>query len=215
MDDYRELETTMANLKRGQDSDPVITKVTKWLETDSAPTTNVYSTGEQKYLKQLRRSFTENGMLYRRYFTHDGKMLYKQLCVPSTMLKEVMYRMHNAPTGGHLGITRTIQLFRKRFYCPQFVEQIADCIRNYSTCLQIKQVQPARLRTPLREISVLKSFPGELMQIDFLGPLPSSQYKCVLTAIDVFTKYVFALPLTTIIALCCNSSSLHSVHTDT
>ena len=116
----------MANMKKEQNSEPVIAKVIKWMETESAPTENIYSTEEHKYLKQLWRIFTENGILYRQYFAHDCKMLYKQLFVPKAMLKEVVYRKHNAPTGGHLGITKTTEDFRKRFYCPNYVELVAD-----------------------------------------------------------------------------------------
>ena len=87
MDDYPELETTIANLKKEQDADPVITKLINELETESALTAKIYSTGEQKYLKQFWRLFTESGILYRRYFAQVGKMLYKELCVPKTMLK--------------------------------------------------------------------------------------------------------------------------------
>ena len=199
MDDYPQLETTITNLKKEQNSDRVMTKVTKWLETNSTPSANIYSTGkEQKYLKQFRRLFIENGLLYRRYFAHDGTILYKQLCVPKTILKEIMYRIHNSPTGGHLGFTRTTEEFRK--ICPNYVEIIADYIRNCSTCLQIKQIQPSKLRKPLQEVSTFKSFPGHLMQIDILGPFPSP-YKYVLTSIDVFSKYLFAVPLTKISAV--------------
>ena len=35
-----------------------------------------------------------------------------------------------------------------------------------------------------------------MLQIDLVGPLKSSQYKYVLSGIDVFTKYLFAVPLT-------------------
>ena len=119
MDHYPEMDTTITNLKKEQNSDSAIAKVLKWMETQSAPTTNIYSIGvEQKHLKQLRRLYTENGTLYRRYLAHDGKMLYKQLRVPKSSLREVMYRIHNAPTGGLLGKTRTIENFRKRFYWP-------------------------------------------------------------------------------------------------
>ena len=114
------------------------------------------------------------------------------------MLREVMYRIHNASTGGHLAITRTIEELKKCFYCPNYVELVADYIKNCSTCLQMKQAQPSLLRPPLQEVFTLKSFPGELMQIDILGPLPSSPYKYGLTANDVFTKYLFATPLTKI-----------------
>ena len=53
MDDYPELETTIANLKKEQDSDPVITTLINGLETESAPTAKIYSTVEQKYLRQF------------------------------------------------------------------------------------------------------------------------------------------------------------------
>ena len=164
-------------------------------------TANIHSTEEQKCLKQLRRLFTENRILNRRYFAHDGNMLYKQFCVPKTILKEVIYRRHNAPTGGHLGITRTFEEFRKRFYCPNYLEIVADLIRICSTYLRMKQVQPSKLRTPLQEVPTLNFFPGHLMQVDILEPFPSTLYKYVLTAIDVITKYLFAVPRTTISAL--------------
>ena len=35
-----------------------------------------------------------------------------------------------------------------------------------------------------------------MLQIDLVGPLKSSQYKYVLSGLDVFTKYLFAVPLT-------------------
>ena len=102
MDDYPELETTITNLKKEQNSEQVITKVSKWLETNSKPSANIYSTGEeQKYLKHFRRIFIENGILYRRYFAHDGTTFCKQLCLPKTILKEIVYRIHNSPTAGH------------------------------------------------------------------------------------------------------------------
>ena len=176
MDDYPVSEKTIANLKKEKIFDPVTAKVVKWMETESAPTANIYFTEEQKYLRQLRSLFTENGIFYSVYFAHDGKMLYKQLCMPKTLLKEVMYRIHNAPTGGHF---------------------------------QMKRVLPSRQRPPLQESSTLKSFPGELMQMEILGPFPSSPDKYVLTAIDVFTKYLFAVPLTTVNAISVATAQFH------
>ena len=116
------------------------------------------------------------------------------------MLKEILYGIHNSLTGGHLGITRTIAEFRRRFYCPNYIEQIASYIRNWSTCLQLELVQPSRLKPPLSELSSKTFFPGDIMQIDIQGAFPSSPYKYVLTIIDVFSKYLFAVPLTTISA---------------
>ena len=57
------------------------------------------------------------------------------------------FGIHISPTGGHLGITKTTAESRERFYMPNYVEQIADYIRNCSTCLQTKQIKPSQLRT--------------------------------------------------------------------
>ena len=35
-----------------------------------------------------------------------------------------------------------------------------------------------------------------MLEIDLIGPLTSTQFKYVLSGIDVFTKYLFAVPLT-------------------
>ena len=72
MDDYPDLETTIANLKDKQNSDSMITEVIKCLDLDSEPTADTYSTEEQ-----FRPPFTGDGTLYRRYLAHDGTMFYK------------------------------------------------------------------------------------------------------------------------------------------
>ena len=52
----------------------------------------------------------------------------------------------------------------------------------------------------MQPLSSLQSFPGDLLQLDIVGPLPSTLYKYVLTGIDVFSKYLIAVPLTRITA---------------
>ena len=42
----------------------------------------------------------------------------------------------------------------------------------------------------------MQSYPGDMLQIDLVGPLKSPMYKYVLTAVDVFSEYIFAVPLT-------------------
>ena len=54
------------------------------------------------------------------------------------------------------------------------------------------------MKTPLQPVSSLISFPGESLQIHLVGPLKSPVHRCVLTAIDVFTKYLFAVSLTNV-----------------
>ena len=54
------------------------------------------------------------------------------------------------------------------------------------------------MKTPLQPVSSLNSYPGETLQIDLVGPFKSPVHRYVLTAIDVFTKYSLAVPLTNV-----------------
>ena len=69
-------------------------------------------------------------------------------------------------------------------------------IKNCLTCLQSKRFLQSQLTPPLQELSSLQSYPGDMLQIDLVGPFQSSAYTYVLSGIDVFTKYLFAVPLT-------------------
>ena len=43
---------------------------------------------------------------------------------------------------------------------------------------------------------LVKILPWRMLQVDLVGPLQSPLYRYVLTGIDVFTTYLFAVPLT-------------------
>ena len=121
----------------------------------------------------------------------------KQFCVPKTLWREVVFRLHNSKTAGHFGIAKTVEEFRKRFF-PNFTEFFISSIKNCLTCLHLKRVPSNFLKIPLQPISSLNSFPGETLQIDLVGTLKAPVHRYVLTAIDVFTKYLFAVPLTNV-----------------
>ena len=73
----------------------------------------------------------EDGILYRNFYEHTGKVSNKQYCVPEQLKKEVVYRLHNSRTAGHLGIVRTAHEFRQRFYRNQ-IYKMCDIVTNIS-----------------------------------------------------------------------------------
>ena len=132
-----------------------------------------------------------------RQFSDDiGRISHSQVCVPKHLRKEVIYRTHNSSTGGHLGIVRTAKEFRKRFYFPEFSEYLTDYIKNCLSCSTLKTVTKKQLNPPLQPISSEQLFPRDMMQIDLVGPFQSPVSKYVLSGADVFSKYLFAVPLT-------------------
>ena len=116
----------------------------------------------------------------------------KQYCLLKHLWKEVMFSLHNSSTGGHLGI---LQKIRKRFYNPVFTEHFIDFIKNCILCLHLNQTANKQLQQPLQPLSSLQSFPGEMMQIDVVEQKGQISI-FVFIGIDVFTKYLFAVPLT-------------------
>ena len=150
----------------------------------------------KKYFKHLNRLVIKDEILYRLFYNDVGKIEVKQYCLPKHLWKETLYRIDNSQTAGHIGISKTIQEFRRRFYFPGFTEHLIDFIKNCLTCLQLMILPASSLKPPLQQMSSLHSFPGDMLQIDLVGTFNSPIYKYVLSGIDVFTKYLFAVPLT-------------------
>ena len=72
-------------------------------------------------------------------------------------------------------------------------------INNCLTCAQAKSPQHKFLTPPLNPVTSNTSLPADMLQIDIVGKLPySGGYSYILTGMDVFTKYMFAQPLTSI-----------------
>ena len=189
---------TPLNLLDEQMKDETIREVIKWKKEGQPVDLNYQSFELKKYAKQFQRLILKDEILYRQFFDHAGKVANLQYCLPKHLWKETVYRLHNSPIAGHIGIQRTINEFRNRFYFPGFTEYFVQMIKNCLTCIQQKSISNKSLRPFLQPVSSLQSYPGDMMQIDIVGPFQSPLYKYVLTGIDVFSKYLFAVPLTTV-----------------
>ena len=63
-------------------------------------------------------------------------------------------------------------------------------------CIRAKHCSNTHFRHPLEQIYDPCDGPEDVMEIDFLGELPASDgYTHTLTACDVFSRYVFAVPI--------------------
>ena len=135
-------------------------------------------------------------ILVRQVFDGIGKISHSQVCVPKHLRNKIIYRTHNSPTGGHLGIVRTRKEFRKRSYFPGFSECLTEYIENCRSSSTLKRVTKKQLHLLLLPISSEQRFLGDMMQLDLVGPFQSPVYKRLLSGIDVFSKHLFAVPLT-------------------
>ena len=190
--------TQALDLVQEQQNDEVIREVVSWKIRGSPDELPKLPLALRKYRKQFNRLVAENDILYRLFYDDCGKVKDKQFCVPKTLWREVVFGLHNSKTAGHFGIAKTVEDFRKRFFFPNFAEFFISSNENCLTCLQLKRVPLNFLKTPLQPVSSLSSYPGETLQTDLVRPLKSPVQRYVLTAFDIFTKYLFAVPLTNV-----------------
>ena len=187
---------TPLNLQLEQQKDTNIQLVLAWIANGPPSPSPYMNTELRKYLKHFARLENHNGVLYRKFFSDNGRDFIRQYVVPTHLREELLYRVHNSKYAGHPGIAKTAELFRKHFYFPNFVEFLTNYVKNCSSCLQTKPVKHATLKPPLLSLATDKYFPGEMLQIDLVGKLPDSGgFTHILTAKDTFSKYLFATPL--------------------
>ncbi|XP_049314463.1 uncharacterized protein LOC125778892 [Bactrocera dorsalis] len=79
-----------------------------------------------------------NGYLHRTWESEDGKHSRLLIIVPKSMIPKVLKEYHNGPSGGHLGITKTIEKIKQRFYWIGCRDSVAEWISNCVECMAAK-----------------------------------------------------------------------------
>ena len=99
------------NLQAEQQKDSNIQLVLAWIET-SPPAQSPYINHElRKYLKNFNRLENHNGVLYRKFYSDNGRDFIRQYVVPTHHRREVLYLVHNSKYASHPGIAKTAELF--------------------------------------------------------------------------------------------------------
>ena len=185
-------------LRALQRADPVLCTVIHWMETDSVPISfpHFASQGLQTLWTQRQQLRLENGLLYRRWedVPGGGKYPHLQLILPQELIPTVLTSLHTNTTAGHLGITKTLQKVRIRFYWPGQRRDVEDWCSACKECSARKS--PTRPRhAPLQ--TDLSGTPFQRVAMDILGPLPQTDrgHIYILVVGDYFTKWTEAIPI--------------------
>eukprot|EP00731_Ephydatia_muelleri_P001652 Em0001g1652a len=184
-----------------QNNDPALAQVMVWVESNSFPKSFPKDGGywlqtlwaQQKYL------VLQNGVLYRRWEDIPGKGLNKclQFVLPQDLVPTVLEQLHNAPSGSHLGVSKTVEKVRRRFYWPGQRRDIERWCAACESCAT-RKAPPTKPRAAMQ--ADLPSGPFERVAMDILGPLPITTRgnKYILVVGDYFTKWVESFPLASI-----------------
>lgn len=176
-------------LREKQRADPSLREVIHQLETGEKipPTVREEVPEIPLLLQELNKLELVAGILYRK--RQDNNQTSYQLVRPEDLHSIVLQSLHDDM--GHMGIERTLDLARTRFYWPKMAADVEHKVKTGGRCVHCKAL-PERA-APL--VSIRTSRPLELICMDFLSIEPdTSNTKDILVLTDHFTKFAIAIP---------------------
>ena len=140
------------------------------------------------------RIILKDGLLFRKYFGETGSVKYYQILVPKQLVKEVLRSLHGE-FGKHPGIFKKTIAYREKYYFPKMAQLIREWVMSCEQCIRVSRIARSLTRPPLQNPNKYITAPKDAMQIDLVPGLPPSVgYENIVTAVDVFSRYLFAYP---------------------
>ena len=148
----------------------------------------------KNYKANEDRIILRNGLLYRKYFGETGSVKYYQSFIPKQLVKEVLRSLHGE-FGRHPGISKTIIAYREKYYFPKMAQLIREWVMSCEQCIRESRIDRSLTRPPLQNPNEHITATEDAMQIDLVPELPPSDgNENIVTAMDVFSRCLFAYP---------------------
>ena len=134
------------------------------------------------------------------YYQHEneaGEIMYAYL-VPRPFRNTIIEQLHKPPLSGHLGMHKTTNKIKERFFWPKLQLDVEKFIRECDSCQRIKS--SIKQHASLKPIHTDR--PLELVATDITGPLPKTKENnlYILVIIDHFTKFLKLFPIKDMLA---------------
>jgi hypothetical protein len=189
------VQTNEQIVDKNQIENDLFTQIKEKQKTDTEVIKILEELKQKDYINREEKIETyiiHDDILYKRVIKEDGwKIL---IYVPSCLRNDVIKLCHDDIYSAHNGITRTEQRFCERFYFPGYSKSIYSYVNTCLTCAERKSGKHIKL--PLLGMPV-STRPMQMIRIDLVGPYNKTQKgnMYMLTAIDYFTKYAWAIPI--------------------
>ena len=147
------------------------------------------------YSRNKKRIIIKDDILYRQYNNDIGEVSHLQVFLPGQLLKVLFQSLHGT-AGKHPGISKMMQEIRQKYFFPSIAPYFRNWVRDCEICFHDKRINNKRITPELIHIPEWDLGSEDLMQIVLLPELPpSGVYENIITAIDVFSRYAFAYPV--------------------
>ncbi|UYV63259.1 hypothetical protein LAZ67_2003565 [Cordylochernes scorpioides] len=128
-----------------------------------------------------------DGILYKKNYSTTRRPWL--MMIPKHLRSEVMADLHDAPTAGHLGFTRTYDKVKKRFYWPGLYRTVRQYVSHCRECQRRKKL-PRHPAGQLVSIPPVEK-PFFKVGVDLLGKFPVSKdgNRWIIVCTDYMTRY--------------------------
>ena len=182
---------TAGKLAELQDKDTELHDVIQWVKKRDKPSIEM-----ERHLGPVQKAYcklfpllklTPSGILV----VAETHLNRERICLPEVAQERVVQLAHEM---GHQGIGSTFHQIRSRFYFWNMAKKVELLVRCCTACQKKVGKGPDQRHTH-KDIQV--GYPGQQWAIDLVGPLEESEegYRYLLTAKDVFTRWMEAIPL--------------------
>ena len=148
----------------------------------------------KNYKANKHRTKLKGGLLFRKNFGETGSVKYYQILIPKQLGKEILRSLHG-DFGRHPGIYKTIIAYKDKYYFPVMAQLIREWVMSCAQCIRESRIDHSFTRPPLQNPKEHITASEDAMQIDLVPELPpSGGSENIVTAMDVFSRYLFAYP---------------------
>ena len=140
------------------------------------------------------RIILKDGLLFRIYYGETGNIRYYQILKPKQLVDEVLWSL-NGEFGNHPGFTKTIVAYRQKYYYSNMAKLIRQWVMSCEQCIRESRVDDSLTRPALQNPKEHITAPEDAVQKDLVPEIPpSGSYENIVTAMDVFSKFLFGYP---------------------
>ena len=148
----------------------------------------------KNYKSNEDRIILKDGLLFRKYFGETGSVKYYQILIPKQLVKEILRSLHG-DFGKHPGVFKTKIAYREKYYFPKMAQLTREWVMSCEQNIRESRIDRSLTHYPLQNPNEHITAPEDAMHIDLVPELPpSGGYENIVTAMDVFSRYLFAYP---------------------
>ena len=140
--------------------------------------TETIETGNWEEAKQFLKPYYK---IRDELFVADGVIMRMDRIVPPQSLRQRI--IQSAHKQGHLGVSKTKEMIRRKYWFPGMNTRIIDMVQSYFDC----QIATDQHHTEPAKMTELPDRPWDVVEADFCGPLPNHKHALVLT--DQYSRY--------------------------